>query len=285
MSTTTYNNPDGSKSTIVIPDPIVTVAPPIVTQDDPVYSWTPAPPVPAVAKPVRTLIGGTPRGKSDAPGVAAVDAAYGAASVIRLYCTGTLIPPVPTGRKVVGSFKTLPGRPLEANEYDWLFYQHEIDAKVKKGTITLAQWQSDMAALKKTGITNLGVCVTADAFVNPSKPDPSTWLTPGVTHIGVDFDGISSATGYHDYTKELAAVVAFCAKHGLTWGVPEFGANRAANDPDGSGRAAWLVHWIQQFQRAGAQYVCLWEQDSQVGSTFTTPVEIATVRTMFALAS
>ena len=127
------------------------------------------------------------------------------------------------------------------------------------------------------------VCLTGWAFDPKSGVDPSTFLVPGVTHLGVDFDGISSTSGYHDYTVALANVVAFCAKHGLTWGVPEFGANRATNDLTGDVRAQWLLSWAAKFRDAGAEYVCLWEQTSQAGSCFTTPAEVATVRAMLAL--
>jgi hypothetical protein len=283
MSTTTYTNPDGSTSTIVIPDPVVTVAPPVVTVGDATYTWTPAP-VPAVATSIQTLFGDTPRTASTAAGVAAVDADYGVAGeVIRLYCSTALAAPAVTDRKVIGSFKTMPGSTANFGAYWRLFYQHEINSKVKKGAITLLQWQKDMAVLAALNLPGLGVCLTAYCFDPASGQNPADYLVPGVTHLGVDFDGISGGTSYHDYSAALKAVVAFAKAHGLTWGVPEFGANRLTNDADGSGRAAWLTYWAGKFQQSGAEYVCLWEYETQTGSTFTTPAEVATVRTMLAL--
>jgi hypothetical protein len=158
---------------------------------------------------------------------------------------------------------------------------HEIDSKIKKGVTTLAAWRSSMASLVARKVPGLSVILTADAFCERGE-EPSDYLVPGVTHLGVEFDGISSSTGYHDYSKELTAVEAFSKAHHLTWGVAEFGANRAGDDPNGTARAAWLTTWGLRFAAAGAEYVCLWEIDSEAGSDFTTAAETAAVRLLFA---
>jgi hypothetical protein len=235
--------------------------------------------------PIPTLFGNTPRSASNAAGVTAVDKGYGPAKVIRLFYdekTDLPVPPAVTnGRIRVGSCKRTTAATLSnALKYERLAYQHEIDAKIKKGQFTLAQWRSDMARFVALNHPGLSVILTADAFVNKSK-NPADYLIDGVTHLGVDFDGISSSTGYHNYAKELAAVEAFTHTHGLTWGVAEFGANRAANDPQGTARAAWLATWGAQFAAAGAEYVCLWEADWLTGSEFTTPAEVAAARSLF----
>lgn len=225
------------------------------------------------------LIGNSTRGDSTAVEVAKSDAVYGGPSrLARLYCPTVLRPPAVTDRKVVGSFKNVAGATKsEMDLYTWLFYQHEIDSKVKKKLITLNQWKTDMTHLVGLGSKSLSICVTADVFVNSAK-NPTDYLIPGITHWGVDFDGISSATGYHDYTVALAKAVVFAETHGLTLGVPELGANRATSvDPDGIQRAAWLTRNLRAFQDQNFLYSCFWEEDLQTGSTFTTPVEIAAV--------
>jgi hypothetical protein len=233
-------------------------------------------PVPAAA-----FFGDTPRGYSDAAGVSTMDANYGPANVVRLFWSGTAgVSPAPD-RRVVGSIKTINSGTAAWASTMWRWtYQHEIDSKIKKGLMTLPEWRAGMDSLVALNVPGLSVVLTADAFVNPTK-NPSDYLVPGVTHLGVDFDGISQSTGYHDYSRELAAVQAFTQAHGLTWGVAEFGANRASNDPDGSVRAAWLQTWGGRFAAAGAEYVCLWENNSQTGSTFTTAAENAAVRELF----
>ncbi len=224
------------------------------------------------------LFGGTPRGASNAAGVASMDSTYGPAKVIRLFWSGAAGTSPTANREVVGSLKTVDSKtaPWARTMWRWA-YQHEIDSKIKKGQTTLAQWRAKMATLVKMKVPGLSVILTADAFVNKSKR-PADYLVAGVTHWGVDFDGISQSGGYHDYAKELAAVKSFTAAHHLTWGVAEFGANRASNDPSGSARAAWLKTWGSRFAAAGAEYVCLWENNFQAGSNFTTKAENTAVR-------
>lgn len=230
-----------------------------------------------------TFIGSDTRNSSSAADVANTDAIYGVSRVIRLYSTGSLTAPAVTDRKQVGSFKSLTGvTKAKLDAYSFVFYQHEIDSKVKKGQITLAKWKSDMSTLQKLGSSRLSVCLTADCFVNPSK-NPDDYIIPGITHYGVDFDGISSDTGYHDYSQALTKVKAWATLHSFTIGVPEFGANRAANDPDGEGRSEWLRTWVRQFQLANFEYVCFWEYSGQSGSLFDSAVETATVSTAIQL--
>jgi hypothetical protein len=227
--------------------------------------------------PASTLFGDTPRTGSNPTGVASIDAVYGVPKVMRLYWSRGAGPlPVKDGRKIVGSLKVIDANTKAWADQVWRWsYDHEIDSKVKKGLITLDEWRATMTDLVKLGTTGLSVIVTADCFAG--RKNPADYLIPGVVHWGVDFDGISGNT-YHDYSKELAAVVAFTQKYGLTWGVGEFGANRAPADTDGTLRAKWLLDWAQRFKNAGAEYVCLWEQNGQHGSDFDTPAEIAAVR-------
>lgn len=229
---------------------------------------------------VEALFGTTPRTASTKAGVAEIDAAYGGSKLVRLFWSGTAGQSPVTDRPVVGSFKTMSEAtaPWAKTMWRWA-YQHEIDSKIKKGQCTLAQWQADMATLVALDIDGLSVILTADCFANTGKK-PTDYLMRGVTHLGVDFDGISQSSGYHDYSRELVAVESFAKAYGLTWGVAEFGANRAANDPSGVVRAAWLTDWVGRFVSAGAEYVCLWEFASQAGSEFTTDAEVAAVRAL-----
>jgi len=250
------------------------------------YTYTPPPPA------VRTLVGGTPRGASTAAGVSAMDKTYGAkTSVVRLFSTGDPVAVPVTDRKVVGSFNTLPadlGAVAAILAGYWRkSLRHEIDKAAKDNDAVRLQWQAQMGSLVRAGVQGLQVCVTADCFVNPDK-DPTRFLVDGVTHWSVDFDGISpSATSiaYHDYSHELAAVVAFGQKYGLTMSVGEFGANRGAFDPAGTARALWALHWATQFQAAALESVCFWEQTSTLASTWSTDAEIATLRALFVLAA
>jgi hypothetical protein len=229
--------------------------------------------------PPSTLFGDTPRTGSNPTGIAAIDAQYGVPDVMRLFWSKGAGPlPVNDGRRIVGSIKVIDGntKPWADQVWRWT-YQHEIDSKIARKLITLGEWKPSMQQLAALDTTGLSVILTADCFVNPKK-DPADYLIPGVPRLGVDFDGISQSGGYHDYSRELAAVEAHAKKYGLTWGVGEFGANRAANDTDGSQRAKWLLDWARRFADAGAEYVCLWEQNGQHGSDFDTPAETAAVR-------
>jgi hypothetical protein len=246
---------------------------------------TPPPPPPVGT----TLMGDTPRGGSDAAGVRAVDALYGAGGTIRLFCPSVATPSPVSDRPVVGSFKRISAStPAWARQmWRWAFI-HEIDSKdahpekFPSTTANVAQWRDQMATLVAMGIPGLSVIVTADCFVNGSK-DPSDYLISGVTHWGVDFDGISSSTGYHNYSSVLAAVTPFMSAHGLSWGVGELSADRATStDPSGSGRAAWLNLWAGNCAAAGAEYVCVWENNFQPGSLLTSAAEQAAMRALMA---
>lgn len=254
-----FRNPDGSDIQITLD-----------------YMYNPAPP------PKRTKFGDTQRSVSG--GLAEVDKAYGGpGATARVYFTGAP-GQIPPDRAVIASFKqaqTTAAGLASLALAERRFYFHEIDHQERitpKAPITRAQWKTDMIAM---GLTD--VCLTADCFVNTAK-NPADYLVDGVTHIGVDFDGISGGTSYHDYSKALAAVIAFCDAHGLTWGVPEFGTDRQTWDTDGSGRAAWLIYWAGKFRAAGAEYVCVWEYSAQPGSLFTAAAEITAVRALLALA-
>lgn len=232
-----------------------------------------------------TLIGTAAWEGSTAKDIADMDAKFGAKPpVTRLYWPNAPgQSPVTDGRKVVGSYKTpVAAGPASAwSEEMWRrFFQHEIDSKIVKDTYTLPAWQAEMTAQLELNIPGLGVCLTADCFTNKKK-NPDDYLIDGVTHLGVDFDGVSNATTYHSYLSTITTVAAYAKDHGLTWGVPEFGANRDTSDTTGTVRAAWMALTIGAFVKAGAEYVCWWESSGQAGSTATTPAEIATLSALF----
>lgn len=237
----------------------------------------PAPPPPPPTPASKTVVGATPLAASNDAGVREVYSIFGGPFGLRLFYSGDLaVPPaVSNGTFRVGSCKTDNATSVNNGHlYDRVAFDHEIDSKIKKGQTTLALWQASMK--KFQGVPGLSVILTADCFVNKSK-NPADYLIPGVKYLGVDFDGISGDT-YHDYSKELANVVAFVKAHNLTWGVAEFGANRAPSDTDGSKRAAWLQHWLDQFKAAGAEYVMFWANNSFPGSPFSKPAEIQVVK-------
>lgn len=237
----------------------------------------PPPPPPSGMHFGSSTVTGAP---SSATEISTMDSKFGVTvPVIRNYWGGAVSLPIPdASRRFVGSFKAISST---ANMTTWMagmyrsFYIHEIDSKVHKGEATIAGWQADMATLKKIGDPGFGVCVTADCFVNSGK-NPSDYLVPGITHWGIDFDGLSPHSGstYHDYTKELNAVKKFVAANGLTWGVPEFSADRAPGDPTGVNRAAWINNWSSQFIAAGCEYITWWETTGQPLSVASTTAEI-----------
>jgi hypothetical protein len=251
-----------------------------------------APPPPPTGT---VLYGDTPytNGTSSSD-IAAQDTRYGVASKVeRLFWSGTAGTnplPVSSGRKVVGSFKTLGSNtaPWARTMWRWCFI-HEIDSKDKHpskfppGTSSVAQWKTQMAGLVAMGIPGLSVIVTADCFVNSSK-NPADYLVPGVKIWGIDLDGISSTTGYHDYTREITNAAKFFKANGITnWYVGELSADRATStDPDGTARAAWLTKTAHAAAAAGAEAVCLWEDaKDQPGSVFSKPAEISAVAALF----
>lgn len=256
-----------------------------ITVPDVVYTYTPGPPVPPPdpivihdPAPAETMFGDTGITASSPAAVAASDARYGVAgAAFRWYFTGAPATTVPNDRAYVVSWKTLaPLATVQAMNGLRKFYKHEADHKFVTGEITdKNQWKSECQA---QGLTDF--CLTCDAFINSSK-NPSDWLYPSATHIGVDFDGSSFTDHYHDFTPELNALKAWLAAHPqiTSWGVPEFGANRAtANDTDGTKRAAWMSHWCGEFAKAGAEYVLYWEYPPNFPTSgYTTPAEVATV--------
>lgn len=247
------------------------------------------------AAPKPTLFGASTEGPQNAAGVAAIDAKYGlAVPTLRHFCTGVaVIPAGVTGRNVIGSWNT-PGAG-DAAYMAWCkrsFLRHEIDHAWMEQTSTAAKtalvtaFIDEMNTAHKADATgSLGVCFTADILTNAAKAGLANAILSGcpwLDHIGWDFDGVSpkGATGtYHPYDKELAALVAFLKAHPqvTSWGVPEFGANRAQKDPTGVTRASWMSKYAGKLAAVGAEYVTAWSATSQVGSTFDTPAEIATL--------
>lgn len=242
----------------------------------------PTPPSPAAT----CVFGSTPYEGSTAKDVADMDAKYGMkVPVTRLYWQTSAGPSPISDRPIVGSFKTMSSSTTAwANTmYRWAF-QHEIDSKVHKGTYDLATWQTNMNALVKLGVPGLSVIVTGEPFIPNSGRVPTTFIIDGVTHWGVDLDGISpsaTSTAYHDYTAEIDTIAAFMEANGYTWGVPELGANLGAFDPDGSKRGAWFTKTAEYAASKGAEYVCVWEYVGQDGSEITLPAEIAALSKLF----
>lgn len=220
---------------------------------------TPPPP------PSKVLYGSDGAIGSNPAAVAAADAKWGTTTpVFRWFDPGPPSVVPDTKHQYVMSCKTL-NPSLMATNYANAFrsvYVHEIDSKVHKGQMTAAQWQSDMAKLVAAKVPNLCVILTAYCFVTGN---PEDYVVPGVKHFGVDLDGISGWP-YHDYTREIGLVKAYCAKHGMDWGVGELGANQAPQDPNDTFRGGWLVKTAQQAAAAGASWVCLWEYSGQSGS-------------------
>lgn len=247
-----------------------------------------------VVKP--TLFGATPDSSDSAAGFAAMDAKYGvAAPVVRQFCTGAAVTPPAAlaGRAVIGSWNS---RGLGDAAYmaacKRSFFVHEIDHQwiqqpAAARDAYLASFIGNMNALHALDTTgSLGICITADALINTAKAPFLKALMnalPWVTHVAPDVDGISNAASYHSYDKELSAWNAFVAAYPqvTSWGVPEFGANRATNDPTGVVRAAWMAKYTGEFASMGAEYVTFWSKTTQTGSTFDTPAEIAVLQTRF----
>lgn len=225
--------------------------------------------------------GDVSRANSTATDIHTVDGIYIVSKAVRTYSSGSIVVPPVTDRPCTGSWKSMAGYSATIrNQYaqDDAIYWHEIDHHSDIGDITVAQWKADMVGKNITAF-----CLTAWCFNPASGKNPADYLFPGATHVWVDFDGISSATGYHDYSVELANVIAFCQAHGLTWGVAEFGANRATTtDPNGTARVQWVTTWLGNFRAAGAKKVLWWERTSQTNSCMDTPAEIACMKSLLA---
>jgi hypothetical protein len=272
-------NDDGSQDTV---DVAVTVT----HKDAP-----PVPPVPPILLPApdATKFGNTPITASNAAGVTEVDVKYGiTGQAIRLYSTGVLLKPPVTDRYLVGSFKSMAGLdPSTAAMFDELFYIHEVNAKWNKaGTPAqqaafLAGWHKDMDTIHSMGI-KMAICVTAYGLNNVESLKP--FLRDDVTHWGFDYDGISNAKmPYHDIEPNLETMLAFVEKYGLTWSVPEHGANRASDDTNGQGRADWIMNNSGKFKKNGAKSACIWEFKDQGGSLFFGDAEVSTISTLISV--
>lgn len=252
-------------------------------------TYTPAP----VVEP--TKWGYTARTGESMVAFQATDAIYGfpqsVAEIIgRFYCNGVLTAPPTTDRDWIGSFKTyntadLPKIKQLAALFAELFLDHEIDHQIIAGATTLAAWKGNMQAMLDYGVPNLGICLTADCFVNPKK-NPLDYMIDGITNIAVDFDGVPpSASGYHDYGKEYAAVMAFVAKYGYVWSsVPEWNTAQGAFDPDDSLRAAWQRTGAGRFRAAKVKRVCWWEGASVPKSFCDLPATRQTLTTLLRFA-
>lgn len=244
------------------------------------------------ATPKPTLIGGSPQTAQTLAGISAMDAKYGApGKMVRLFCP-TTSKYLAANRPVVGSWNTLSSSDA-AVMAKWLrsFYKHEFDHLYEETAAAsrpalVAQYIEDLNDLHEIDSTgSLGLDLTADALTNTSKFAMIEQILKGcpwLGHIAWDFDGASPKTAtatYHPYTAELAALPKFLAAHPqiTSWGVAELGWNRAQNDPTGVARAAALSKLLGELVVLGPEYISLWEANSQVGSTFDTPAEVASV--------
>lgn len=240
-----------------------------------------APPA-AAARPAYR-VGGTPRGASTTAGITAMDDTYGGpASVSRLFFQGSLPAcpaPANDGRLTVASFTSMAGlTPEIVKSYGRVTLDHEINRK------SIPTWASDMDKLIAMGTGNVCVIFTGGGLADPNfMTNLKQYMRPGIKLVGVDMDGVSFPDHYHSYETETKNAAALAEAYGCQWFVPEHGAARAANDPDGTVRSAWLANNVRMFREAGALDVCLWEQDGPKwpGVSFTTPAEAATVSTLF----
>jgi hypothetical protein len=254
--------------------------------------YTPAPVVPPVPVPEPFVVGDTPW--SAAGGAAEVDKQFGVKSkIMRIFFSGALAVAPYSDRECVGSFKT--GMPTAdvLKTYKWATKVHEVDAKDIKSQqpggvpFDFPGWQNDMRDLVAMGTGNVCVILTGDCATNPDK-NLDKYIIEGVTRYYFDLDGISpkaGESGYHDYTATIAAIVAWCKKHGFTWGVAEMGANRSTLDLVGTNRAQWLTKLINQCRAAGATDVMVWAWSGMPNSAFNMPAEIAAIHTAMTLAA
>jgi hypothetical protein len=255
----------------------------VVTLSTVVSSYTPPP-----VRPV-TYVGICPRSGASAAAVTATDDLYQAkAAVTRLFFTGALGSAPVSDRFLVTSFNALnaPGVPYPGG-HDVVAYRHEADHAFKNDPAGLAAWKVANVNLRVAGVP---VCVslTGWAFVLGSGVNPDDYVFDGATHLMVDLDGLSPDAASPGYTQRwyavIAAVVAFCAKHGLTWGVGELEADRSAADPSGVLRVAWATTLMASCIAAGALYVCLWENPAkQPLSAWDTDAERSMVHTALTL--
>ena len=166
---------------------------------------------------------------------------------------------------------------------EWL---HEPDAKVSKGSISLADavaGKKRWRALVETERPDVRTACTLTGWAaDPrSGADLAPWADCG-TVLGLDLDGIRpTALPYPDFSQETALARDLVTSLGYaTWAVPEFGAPRISTDADGLHRAAWITACGVALAEAGAEYVCAYEYDSTVGYAMTTAAEVAAWRAL-----
>lgn len=237
-----------------------------------------------------TVFGATPAGSQNTAGLTAADGKYGHVGVARIFWRATPGPTPDPTRRIVGSCKQAASDQLQAAwqaaMWRWTLL-HEIDVKLAKGTspMSLADWKTGLGRLLGLPGGNPAastIILSAWTFNPKAEPprNPDDYWVEGVQHLGVDFDGWQP-NSLPDLTVMLANVTAFAAKHGVSWGVAEFGCDVDRTfDPDGSKRAVWLGRWARSFEQAGAEYVCLWELTGEAGSLLTTPAELAVWRSL-----
>lgn len=171
---------------------------------------------------------------------------------------------------------------------DYIEWCHEVDHKVRQGTISLAN-----------AITGKNYFYNKVKSINPNILVPNT-LTWGLFQasetadkpddyktilgdtLGIDWDGgLKFHTDTHTYSNLVPTM-----DRAATWAngkfthliVPEFTVARdTTNDATGSIRAAWLHEYADQdghFADYGYEHVCLFDFDTSPNDELTTTAEI-----------
>jgi hypothetical protein len=164
-------------------------------------------------------------------------------------------------------------------------FMHELDAKVRAGSVTLAQGIAaknhfyDVAKAANPGVLVWNT-LTSWLFDPTSGLDPSAYAAVKCDGLGDDCDGINfpAKTTYYDYTNAWAKFVTFAKAQGKPFSVPEFGAQRLTSDPDGTLHATWITRMGQMFAASGAKYVCFFDYPPE--GPLTTAAEMAAVKSL-----
>lgn len=271
MGTQIFHNPDGSTSTITIPDPVVTVAPPVVTVGDASYDWAPPPTPPAAP----TMLVGSdlnPESQSRMPGVR-----FG-----RFYCgpgVGFRMPTIPGWATPMISIKDDPGDVKVANSIklgmatlakagiEWYVdYDHEPEGDTSRAlyqdrTVSLADLVAEYGGGYAKQIETFTLFAQMHGKNGPDGLDTRAedmW-TGRAQYVGVDAYQEHQLTSYPTPQTLYARAVEIATNVKAKLLIPELGRQPISGDV-GHGAGLAYAADITYLASIGVVAVGLWDQ-------------------------
>lgn len=156
-----------------------------------------------------------------------------------------------------------------------LTWQHECDAKVSKGGLSLTQYRDGWRALSdgladhpRRADIELIPIQTLQATVNKLHGDWRPWWAGVGDAVGVDCYADSWGDRYPDPQAFLRVPLQLAEGAGRRLYLPELGAIRMPSDASGAGRAAWIGDVLALLRERNVAGVAWWCAPGTGGRNF-----------------